>query len=105
MRIRFLPGALLVLSTVSLAAVPEGIPRELARQRAAAISDVRYRLWFTLDPKAATVRGMEVLQFRLQQSQDILLDYRDGKLSRLSANGGINLATKAENGHLVLLAQ
>src|SRR5205085_2014965 len=103
MRIRFLPGALLVLSAVSLAAVPEGIPRELARQRAAAISDVRYRLRFTLDPKSATVQGGEVLEFRLKEKpvctvpaphqedtcldKDIVLDYRDGTVDAVTVNG------------------
>jgi aminopeptidase N len=94
----------ILISALALAQVPEGIPRELARQRAAQISDVRYELQFALDPKATTVRGHEVLRFSLREkpAHDLLLDYRDGVVSRLSANDSINLADQAQNGHLLL---
>ena len=50
---------LFVIAPIAFAAAPEGIPRELARQRAAAISDVRYQLSFTLGHKASTTAGRE----------------------------------------------
>src|SRR2546430_2390137 len=59
---------------------PRGIPRDLARDRAAQISDVRYRLAFGLVLKAATTLGEEELRFRLKAPQPVLLDFRDGRL-------------------------
>lgn len=80
---------------------PRGIPRELARQRAAQISDVRYRLAFALIPKAAITSGEEELRFQLKTLQPVLLDFRDGQLLSASVNG-TTLDLKAENGHLEL---
>ncbi len=60
------------------AAAPEGIPRDLARERAAAISDVAYNLRFTLVPHAPSVTGHEELTFRLKSSSSLLLDFREG---------------------------
>ena len=51
--------ALLTIATAAFAAAPEGIPRELAQQRAAQISDIRYHLQFTLAPKSPTTSGHE----------------------------------------------
>ncbi len=42
---------------------PEGIPRDLARLRAQQLSDVRYRLSYTITPKADSVTGHEELRF------------------------------------------
>ncbi len=36
---------------------PVGIPRELARQRAQRVSDVRYKLSYVLAPKAPATEG------------------------------------------------
>ena len=71
----------LMIAVVSAwAAAPEGVPRELARERAADISDVRYRLSFELAPHAAITAGHEELKFVLKSSRPVLLDYREGKL-------------------------
>jgi aminopeptidase N len=82
---------------------PRGIPRELARQRAGQISDVRYRLAFTLVPKAPTTAAEEELGFRLKTPQRVLLDFRDGRLLSAFINGAA-LDLKNENGHLELPA-
>jgi aminopeptidase N len=82
--------ALLALLTTnnSLAATPpDGIPRELARQRAAQLSDVRYHLRFTLTPRAPSASGHEDLQFRSNSSAPVLLDFREGTLANLVVNG------------------
>ena len=56
---RFLPSMRMIVAAVALflanhlmARPPEGIPRELARERAG-ISDLRYHLRFTLTPHAS----------------------------------------------------
>src|SRR5438270_11504046 len=80
---------------------PEGIPRELARERAAILTDLRYELSFRLEPKAPTAPGRETLRFNLHQQQprDLLLDYRDGQIASATVNGD-GIATALENGHL-----
>jgi aminopeptidase N len=80
---------------------PRGVPRELARQRAAQISDVRYRLAFMLVPKAPMTAAEEELRFQLKASEPVLLDLRDGRLLSASING-VPLDLKQENGHLKL---
>jgi len=84
-----------------MAAAPDGIPRELARQRASQISDVRYHLRLTLTPHAPTVSGHEELQFRASSSGPVLLDFREGTAANLSVNG-ITVPSKIENGHIEL---
>ena len=82
---------------------PEGVPLALARERAAHISDVRYRLSFTLAPHAGSTAGREELTFVLDAPRPLLLDYRDGSVRRLAVNGG-EVAVAAENGHLEIPA-
>src|SRR5690349_5814417 len=81
--------------------VPEGIPRELARARAARISEVRYQLNFKLVPHADTVAGQEELTFRATGSGPLLLDFREGRISKLTVNG-TSVAAKVESGHIEL---
>lgn len=96
---------LLLLSVSSaFAAAPEGIPRDLARQRAAQISDVRYHLWFVLTPHAPTIWGQNVIRFKLRAVNPVLLDFRDGAISTLSVNDAA-VPVAAENGHLALPAE
>jgi len=103
MPIRIIPASLIIFAGLSsgFAEVPRGIPRELARQRAAQISNVRYRLAFALTPKAATTSGEEEVRFNLKTLQSVLLDFRDGRLLSASVNGAA-LVLKSENGHLEL---
>jgi len=86
-----------------MAAPPDGIPRDLARQRAAQISDVRYQLRFTLTPHAPSAAGHEELRFRASYSGAILLDFREGTAANLTVNGLAVLA-KIESGHIELPA-
>ena len=86
-----------------IAATPEGIPRELARQRAAEISDVHYHLRFTLTPHASTVSGHEGLQFHAHSSRPIPIDFREGAVANLTVNG-VAVPANIENGHIELPA-
>jgi aminopeptidase N len=87
---------------------PEGIPRDLARQRAQQLQDVRYRLSYSVNAKAPSVTGREELRF--VQNADArgilpeLLDFRDGEVSSLTVNGQSAPAT-IQNGHIELPAK
>lgn len=95
----------LILSVpTAFASAPEGIPRDLARQRASQISDIRYHLWFVLTPHAPTIWGQNVIRFNLQAVSPVLLDFRDGKISTLIVNDSA-VPVAAENGHLELPAE
>lgn len=84
--------------------VPSGIPRSLARERAARVSALQYELHFSLVPHAATTQGTESLSFSLNNAtQPLLLDYREGNLSSLVLNGH-TLPPVIHHGHLVLPA-
>ncbi len=104
MRAFILLVGILFVMPAAFASMPEGIPRDLARQRAAEISNISYDLSFTLAPHAPTAQGREVLRFSLKSRQDILLDFRDGAISKLAVNG-IEIPIKAENGHVELPAE
>ena len=103
MQTRIIPASLIILAALSsgFAQAPRGIPRELAIQRAAQISDVRYHLTFTLGPQAATTAGEEELRFNLKTLGPELLDFRDGQVLSASVNG-VARTLKPENGHLEL---
>ena len=61
----------MAFNTLSAAsAMPVGIPRELARERAERVSDVRYQLRYTLVPKAAETLGHEEIRFQLKVAED-----------------------------------
>lgn len=83
---------------------PEGIPRELARERASRVSNVRYALTFDLTPHAATTKGTERLSFALSDARDLLLDFRDATIDKISVNGA-DLAPALDNGHIELPAK
>ena len=51
----------------------EGVSRELARHRAANISDLRYRLSFGLVPGATRIKGREEISLRLISSRPLIL--------------------------------
>src|SRR5436309_3832990 len=102
MRLRLSLFLLLAVSTL-FAAAPEGIPRELARQRASHISDVRYHLSFTLMPHAPIVSGHEEIQFRLNAAVPVLLDFREGAVTAVAINKN-NVDLQVENGHIALPA-
>ncbi len=93
----------LLIAASCAAAPPEGVPRELARERAAAIRHVRYGLALTLVAGAESTSGREELIFDLDAPRPLLLDYRDGSATRIAVNGSAVPVT-AENGHLLLPA-
>src|SRR2546421_7558250 len=84
-----------------MAAPPDGIPRDLARQRATQISDLRYHLRFTLTPHTPSISGHEDLQFHSRFSGPLLLDFRDGTAANLTVNG-VPVPAKMDHGHLEL---
>ena len=99
----------LCLSTsVAFAQAPDGIPRDLARQRAQQIKDARYELAYNLRPRADSIVGHEELRF-VQNADDrgILpewLDFREGSISILRINGQTAPPT-IQNGHIELPAR
>src|SRR6266704_1057598 len=101
MPLRIISASLIILTALSASfeQAPRGIPRELARHRAAQITIVRYRLAFVLIPKAATTSGNEELRFNLKTLQPVVLDFRDGRLVSASVNGA-TISLKLGNGHL-----
>lgn len=84
--------------------IPDGIPRALAQERAARVSDLHYRLDYRLEPHAPTTDVKEQIRFQLSDSANpLLLDFRDGQVSSLTLNGSPIPATLS-HGHLVLPA-
>jgi aminopeptidase N len=100
-------AALLLLASASATSpfplsAPVGIPRELALERAAKVSDLHYDLAYTLLPHSPKTVATERLRFQLTSNHDpLLLDFRDGHADALTING---LATPVNesNGHLIL---
>ena len=83
--------------------VPEGIPRQLAQERASEVSDVRYRLDYKLESHAESTTGHEEMSFTLKAAVPLLLDFREGTSSKLQVNGS-SVPVTANNGHLALPA-
>lgn len=99
----------MALASVALSAfaqpVPVGIPRSLARERAARVSALQYDLHFSLVPHAPATKASESLTFSLNNAgEPLLLDYRDGEIQSLTLNGH-TLPPKIDHGHLLLPAQ
>lgn len=93
---------LVLFPAICFASAPSGIPRELARERAALISDLHYRLAFTLVPHASSTSGHAEISFQLKSAAaPLLIDYREGTASKLEINGSA-VPVVAENGHIVL---
>jgi aminopeptidase N len=81
-----------------------GVSRELARSRAARISDVRYALTFALERQSRQVHGTETLTFHLSDtSNDLPVDFRDGTIEQISLNGRA-IPGELQDGHLILHA-
>src|SRR5262245_27472993 len=93
----------------------EGVSRELARHRATAVSDLRYRLQLDLRPGASRISRREEITLKLSDApSDLILDFRDvdsnGKLIEGSiSNGEINGRAASDlrqtSGHIVLPAR
>lgn len=82
------------LASLSLVAAPQdpapGIDRELARQRAALVSEVEYDLRFQLTAGAHEVLGRATIRFRLPEDRDLaaplVLDFQGNDLADVTVN-------------------
>ncbi len=93
----------------------EGVSRELARDRAAKISDVRYALSLEIAPGAQRLRGREQIKLKLAKGpEQVVLDFRDldqngktieGKISDLRVNDRPVRNPRQLNGHILLPAR
>jgi aminopeptidase N len=93
-----------LLAQAQTADIPDGIPRALAQERAARVSDLHYKLTYRLEPHAETTEATEEIRFQLRDaSAPLLLDFRDGAIAELRVNGNV-LAAQIDHGHLVLPA-
>lgn len=95
---------LLAVSNVAMATPTEpGISRDLAMARAARLSNIRYRLSFTLKEHESAVAGTETLTFESKTAGDVAIDYRDGVIQSAMLNGH-PIPKELTNGHLELPA-
>jgi aminopeptidase N len=85
------------------ASAPVGIPREMAEERAAAVSNIRYGLSFEIRPHADSAPGSEKLRFKLSKDGPLLLDFRGDNARDLVVNNRPTTVV-ADNGHIVLPA-
>ncbi|MGH9935203.1 MAG: M1 family metallopeptidase, partial [Blastocatellia bacterium] len=93
----------------------EGVSRELARHRAANISDLRYRLSFELVPGADRIKGREEIRLKLNNATDpVILDFRDldpqgrvieGAVGNVTVNNAAVNDLRQTGGHIVLPAR
>ena len=94
----------LATSSAGLAASTEsGVAHELAVARAARVSDIRYRLSFTVKEHESAVAGSETVTFESKIAGDLPIDYRDGVIQSATLNGQ-PIAQELTNGHLNLPA-
>src|ERR1700759_3697026 len=100
--------SLCLSSVAAFSQAPAGIPRDLARQRAQQIKDVRYQLAYNIRPRSDSFAAHEELQFT-QNPDDrgilpLWLDFREGSISVLEINGHI-APPQMQNGHIELPAK
>jgi aminopeptidase N len=89
-----------------------GVPRELARWRAARYRDVRYGLDAQLAPRAELLRGKLSVALTLEAPTDIVLDWRmtqkgvepSSRVSNITANGTAIGDARFVSEHLVIPA-
>jgi aminopeptidase N len=90
------------------AQAPQGIPRELARQRAQQVEGLHYQIRYVITPRSPAISGHEKLQFVLKSGEQGIpsefLDFREGTVSSLSINGQ-PAPTAIQNGHIELPAK
>ena len=98
---------MLALMLVALAVAPAaGIPETLAKERAAAISELRYEIDLRIpELRTQPIRGREIVRFRLPAPQRIVLDFarpRDRVLS--VTRNGQTVETAFNENHIVIPA-
>jgi hypothetical protein len=83
--------------------VDEGVSRELARERARVLSDVRYQISVRLEPHATRMPGRVAIEFSLANVIDpVVLDFRgDGGAQGMKVNGSAEEIQKS-NGHILI---
>jgi aminopeptidase N len=82
-----------------------GISEELANERAAAISSLRYELSFRIpEKKTEAVEGTAKVQFQLRTPQNVVLDFAERSRIRAVRIGGSPAAFQFANGHIILPA-
>ncbi|HET7464788.1 MAG TPA: M1 family aminopeptidase [Longimicrobium sp.] len=77
-----------------------GISRELARQRAAGISAVRYDLWLDLTQRDSAAGTVAIAFTRAARGGDLVADFRGQRLTELRANGDPVRDFEWRNGHV-----
>jgi aminopeptidase N len=90
----------------------EGVTRELARQREAQITDLRYHLRFEIVPGTERIKAHEEIHLQLNSvTAPVVLDFRDldpngkvveGKVSQVAVNGQAVNQPRQANGHIVI---
>ena len=96
--------AAVLLAGCSQVAVENGVSRELALERSANISHIRYELAFRIpEDKASSLEGTESLTFTLKGRRTVQLDFREGaeSIQGLSVNGKPQ-PVDYQNEHLLL---
>ena len=93
---------LIAIAPTAVAAPPEaGVSRLLAVERARSLSNLHYRLSFTIKEHESAVAGRETLTFESKTGGPLPIDYRDGIIQSATLNGkAIN--TELDHGHLNL---
>ena len=89
----------------TMSAPAAGVSHDLAKARAARVSDLHYALQFTLRSHADRMPGRETVRFTLAQrsADDLPIDYREGTLQSATLNGQ-PIPAVLKSGHLVLPA-
>src|SRR5689334_13520143 len=76
-----------------------GVSKELAAQRAALFSDVRYDLRLTLTARDSA-QGSVVVRFKTKRAADVILDFRGPRLNNVRVNGAPNSSAAFNGAHL-----
>src|SRR5690348_2332025 len=85
--------------------IDEGVSRELARERAGVLSNVRYRISVRLAQGAARMRGHVEMRFDLAKGgRQLALDFRGDTIRELTVDRSTEEAHR-ENGHILLSAK
>jgi aminopeptidase N len=102
--VRF-PALVAVVCTLAIASGPAndpllgpGVSRQLAVQRAALLTNVRYDLRLSLEARD-TARGAVVVRFVAKRSADVILDFRGPSVTNVTINGVSN-KTSFNGAHL-----
>src|SRR5687768_937410 len=98
---------LLALMLATLATPGAGIPEALAKERAAAVSALRYELEFRIpDARSDPIHARVVLRFRLASPHRIVLDFAPSRDKIVSViRGGRPIDFTFANHHLIVSAE